>query len=65
MSVDADLARQREQTRAKHWHVGSKLIIAEPFSLERRTSKVFQRDVLDPTSGTGIAGEADQQELTQ
>ena len=64
MSVDADLARQREQARAKHWHGGPKLIIAEPYLLERRTSKVFQKDV-HPTSGTGIAGEADQQELTQ
>ena len=43
---------------------GPKLIIAEPYSLERRTSKVFQRDVC-PTSGTGITGEADQQELAQ
>ena len=38
--------------------------IAERYSLERRTSKVIQRDVC-PTSGTGIAGKADQQELTQ
>eukprot|EP00731_Ephydatia_muelleri_P018558 Em0011g598a len=54
VSVDADLARSREQLRAKHWHGGPKLIIAEPYFLER-TSKVFQRDV-HPTSGTGITG---------
>ena len=64
MSVDADLGLQREQLRAMHWHGGPKLIIAEPYSLERRTSKVNQRDVC-PTSGTRIAGEADQQELTR
>ena len=64
MSVDADLGQRRDQPRAKHWHGGLKLIVAEPYSLERRTSKVFQGDVCQ-NSGTGVAGEADQQELTQ
>ena len=68
-SNDADLGQQREQPRAKHWHGGgggggAKLLIAKPYLLKRRTSKVFQKDVY-PTSGTRISGEADQQELTQ
>ena len=64
VSVDADLGQQREQPRAMHWHGGPKLIIAKPYLQERRTLKVFQRDVC-PTSGTRIAGKADQQEQAQ